>query len=86
MSIEPDEAYLEINTRDLIASLNRLLMTNVSHTNPQIVTTGSLNLLDKVDYFDNNGISTKYNNFFFRENMDLEDDNDIHSNGVIYYY
>ncbi len=84
MNNDSDNAYLEINSRDLIASLQRLLLvTNADHANPQIVTSGNYNFLDEVDQFDKKIISFKYQNFFFRIGNKDDDDKDIHSNGVI---
>ena len=77
-----NESYLEGNSRDLIASLQRLLlMTNISHSNPQITSNGKYNFLDDVEHIDKIGVSYSYNNFFLRSNY-KDEDKDIHSNGV----
>ena len=45
------EEYLEVNTRDFLASLKRMITLNYDHSSPQIVYKGDkTNLLDTIDF------------------------------------
>jgi hypothetical protein len=46
---EVQEDYLEVNTRDFLASLQRMLVMNYDHCNPQIVHSGNPNLLEELE-------------------------------------
>jgi hypothetical protein len=62
--------YLEVNTRDFLASLQRMLVMNYDHSNPQIVNSGYFNILESLDFSSkiksnpDREILTKYANYF----------------------
>lgn len=64
---EVQEDYLEINTRDFLASLQRMLVMNYDHSNPQIVHSGNPNLLEDLELEkkqNNSEILAKYAVYF----------------------
>ena len=59
------EEYLEINTRDFLAALQRMLVMNYDHSNPRLVHNGNPNTIDNINFkLSKNEIIEKYINFF----------------------
>ena len=57
--------YLEINTRDFLAALQRMLVMNYDHSNPRLVHNGNPNTIDNINFkLSKNEIIEKYINFF----------------------
>jgi hypothetical protein len=79
---EKSEPYLEINSRDMIASLQRFILTSTDNSNPKI-TLGSknLNILDSIEMFDALKVSYRYDGFFKREDIKSENMLSYHENG-----
>ena len=42
------DEYLEISTREFLASLQRMLLTKVDHNNPKLTPNGKFNIMDEV--------------------------------------
>jgi HEAT repeat protein len=75
--ILPYDEYLEVNSRDFLASLQRLVSINYNHQNPKLVHKGNYNNLDDMDV--NNSTNETFSKYieFFRlekeENIDMRD-------------
>lgn len=79
------EEYLEVNTRDFLAALQRMLIMNYDHSNPQIVHDGNKNSIDYVDlknekdellqrnaqFFDISDINSK--SHYYQDEANLDD-------------
>jgi HEAT repeat protein len=60
-----NKEYLEVSTRDFLASLQRMLSFNYNHSNPRIVHLGKANLLDELNLKNSKSdIIAKYTPFF----------------------
>ncbi len=71
---EDQEEYLEVNTRDFLAALQRMLIMNYDHSNPQLVHEGHHNLLENLNFGKNDSeLISKYRNYF--ELNSLQDEN-----------
>ena len=44
-----EEEYLEVNTRDFLAALRRMLVMNVDHSHPRLVHNGQANTVDNIN-------------------------------------
>ncbi len=72
-----NEAFLEVNTRDFLAALQRMLIMNYDHSNPKLIHTGNnFNLLENLSstfkkLSKNSEIISKYSTYF-----DLGDNHD----------
>lgn len=81
------EEYLEVNTRDFLAALQRMLIMNYDHANPQVVHTGNKNSIDNVDIKDRKEDLLQRNSQFFDlsgvnvENHYDQDDTNLDENG-----
>ena len=65
-----DLEYIEINTRDLLAALQRMLLIKHDHSDPKLVHHGNYNLLDDLDiYISKNEKLLKYG-FFDKKEQD----------------
>ena len=63
-----DVEYIEINTRDLLAALQRMLLIKHDHSNPKLVHNGKYNFLDNLDiYISKNENLLKYGFFEQKE-------------------
>jgi hypothetical protein len=61
----PYDEYLEVNSRDFLASLQRLVSINYNHQNPKLVHKGNYNNLDDMDVNNStNDTFSKYMEFF----------------------
>ena len=74
------EQFLEVNTRDFLAAIQRMLGINYDHSNPRLVHNGKPHTLDNIDVLNNNkdnNIISKYKSFF-----ELTQDNNNNNNEV----
>ena len=72
------EQFLEVNTRDFLAAIQRMLGINYDHSNPRLVHNGKPNTLDNVDVLNSKeNIISKYKSFF-----ELTQDNNNNNNEV----
>ena len=45
-----NEDYLEVNSRDFLASLQRMLLLKIDHSNPKLTFNSKLNIIDELDF------------------------------------
>ena len=75
------EEYLQVNTRDFLAALQRLVSINYNHQNPKIVHKGNYNILDDLDVeATKSEVFVKYTNFFKIEKPENEINNNNNLN------
>jgi HEAT repeat protein len=73
------EQVLEVNTRDFLAAIQRMLGINYDHSNPRLVHNGKPHTLDNIDVLNNkDNIISKYKSFF-----ELTQDNNSNTNNEV---
>jgi len=89
----PYDEYLQVNTRDFLAALQRLMSINYDHSNPKLVHRGNYNHLDVMEVSTTkNDVFTKYIEFFNIEkqdnlqNMNFQNVNIISTNNQDFHY
>jgi HEAT repeat protein len=71
--------FLEVSTRDFLASLQRMLIMNYDHTNPQLVHQGKYNILDNLDLkWIKNESFQKYTNYFELNDPEVNPETDLY--------
>lgn len=66
------EEFLEVNTRDFLAALQRLVSINYNHQKPKLVHKGNHNIIDDLDILSSkNDVLIKYVNFFLFEKDEM---------------
>lgn len=84
------EEYLEVNTRDFLAALQRMLLVKYDHSSPRLVHNGNSNTIDNINFkLSKSDVVDKYAQFFDLSNVNTQENNsqtdiNLHETGKFY--
>jgi len=79
----PYEEYLQVNSRDFLAALQRFVSINYDHSNPKLVHKGNYNCLDHLEVSQGKSDAfVKYSEFFKVENQESNNFNNNNNNYI----